>query len=132
MKQICFLFFFITISLQAQFQVNGIVKDFSTNKPLPFATITTNEGINFISDVDGKFSISSKKKFNNFDVSYIGYLKTVFPEVNLIFGAEIPEQVQEIVAAFEKPYSIKTIWIRDVFNMVSDRVLIPKLWRLME
>ena len=62
----------------------------------------------------------------------IGYLKTVFPEVNLIFGAETPEQVQEIAAAFEKPYSIKTIWIRDVFNMVSDRVLIPKLWRLME
>lgn len=76
MKQICFLFFFISISLQAQFQVNGVVKDLSTNKPLPFATITTIEGINLISDVDGKFNISSKKEFGSFEVSYIGYIKT--------------------------------------------------------
>jgi len=61
----------------------------------------------------------------------IGYLKTLFPEAKLIFGAETPEQVQEIVEAFEKHSYIKTIWIRDVFNRVSDRVLIPKLWRLM-
>ena len=76
MKQICFLFFFISISLQAQFQVNGVVKDLSTNKPLPFTTITTIEGINLISDVDGKFNISSKKEFGSFEVSYIGYIKT--------------------------------------------------------
>ena len=57
MKQLCLFFFFLTLSLQAQFQVNGIVKEAVTNKPLPFATITTNNGLNSISDVDGKFSI---------------------------------------------------------------------------
>ena len=60
MKHLCLLLFFFTISLQAQFQVTGIVKDISTNKPLPFATITGNDGTNTISDVDGKFIILSK------------------------------------------------------------------------
>uniref|UniRef100_A0A6M3JUW0 Putative aldo-keto reductase family protein n=1 Tax=viral metagenome TaxID=1070528 RepID=A0A6M3JUW0_9ZZZZ len=61
----------------------------------------------------------------------INYLKTLFPEAKLILGAETPEQIQEIVAAFEKPCFVKMIWVRDIFNGVSDRVLIPKLWRLM-
>lgn len=76
MKLICLLFFFFTLSLQAQFQLNGIVKESITNKPLPFATIITKEGENNISDIDGKFSILSKKSFENFDVSYVGFYKT--------------------------------------------------------
>jgi hypothetical protein len=75
MKQLCLLFFFLTLSLQAQFQVNGIVKESTTNKPLPFATITTNNGLNTISDVDGKFSIVAAIPFTAFDVSYIGFTK---------------------------------------------------------
>ncbi|MDI6032234.1 DUF5686 family protein [Flavobacterium sp. LB2P84] len=75
MKQLCLLFFFLTLSLQAQFQVNGIVKESTTNKPLPFATITTNNGLNSISDVDGKFSILVPIPFTAFDVSYIGFTK---------------------------------------------------------
>jgi len=68
---------FFTVTLQAQFQINGIVKDSSTNKPLPFATIITNDGTNTVSDVDGKFSFSTSIKTDNFDVSYIGFTKTV-------------------------------------------------------
>jgi hypothetical protein len=34
-----FAIFLFTLSIQAQFQVNGIVKE-STNEPLAFATIT--------------------------------------------------------------------------------------------
>lgn len=75
MKQLCLLFFFLTLSLQAQFQVNGIVKESTTNKPLPFATITTNNGLNTISDVDGKFSIVTVAPFTAFDISYIGFTK---------------------------------------------------------
>lgn len=83
MKQLCLLFFFLTLSLQAQFQVNGIAKESTTNKPLPFATITTNNGINTISDVDGKFSILSTVVISTFDVSYIGFTKsTVTVEKN--------------------------------------------------
>lgn len=76
MKQICLLFFLFTFSLQAQFQVNGIAKESSTNTPLPFATITADNGANAISDVDGKFSILSKTAITAFDVSYIGFSKT--------------------------------------------------------
>ncbi|TDE31791.1 carboxypeptidase-like regulatory domain-containing protein [Flavobacterium ranwuense] len=75
MKQLCLLFFFLTLSLQAQFQVNGIVKESTTNKSLPFATITTNNGLNSISDVDGKFSIVTVIPFTAFDISYIGFTK---------------------------------------------------------
>lgn len=71
-----FLFFFFTLTLQAQFHINGIVKESSSNKALPFATITTNNGINSITDVDGKFDINSNTPISYFYVSYIGYTKT--------------------------------------------------------
>ncbi|WP_369769701.1 DUF5686 family protein [Flavobacterium sp. WC2416] len=108
MRQICFLFFFISISLHAQFQANGIVKDFSTNKPLPFATITTNDGINFISDVDGKFSISSKKEISSFTVSYIGYLKTSVAIVKdkkyyAISLLQKANDLSEVIIGYENP-----------------------------
>jgi len=73
MKHFFLLFFFFTLSLQAQFQVNGIVKDASTQKGLAFATISANDGSNTISDVDGKFSITSKNKISFLTVSYVGY-----------------------------------------------------------
>jgi hypothetical protein len=60
MKHLFLLFFFFTLSIQAQFQVNGIVES-TANEPLAFATITSVDGSTTISDVDGKFSISSKK-----------------------------------------------------------------------
>ncbi len=82
MKQIHLLFLFFTFSLHAQFQVNGIVKDAVTNKPLPFATIITNENSNTISDVDGKFSVLSQKKIDVFYVSYIGYTKSTVTTEN--------------------------------------------------
>ncbi|RDI57014.1 DUF5686 family protein [Flavobacterium glaciei] len=75
MKQLCLLFFFLTLSLQAQFQINGVVKESTTNNPLPFATITTNNGLSSISDVDGKFSITTAIPFTAFDISYIGFTK---------------------------------------------------------
>jgi hypothetical protein len=69
------LFFFFTLSLQAQFHITGIVKESGSNKALPFATIRTNNSTNSISDVDGKFDISSKTPITSFTVSYIGYNK---------------------------------------------------------
>ncbi|MFA9188999.1 DUF5686 family protein [Flavobacterium sp. FBOR7N2.3] len=75
MKQL-FLLFFFTLSLQAQFQINGIVKNTNSNEVLPFATITTDNGNYSITDVDGKFSITSSTPISFFYVSYIGYTKT--------------------------------------------------------
>jgi Family of unknown function (DUF5686)/CarboxypepD_reg-like domain len=75
MKHFCLMLFLFSLSLQAQFQVNGIVKENATNKPLPFATISCNNGTNTVTDVDGKFNISSKTVISSFEVSYIGFLK---------------------------------------------------------
>lgn len=75
MKQL-FLLFFFTLSLQAQFQINGIVKNANSNEVLPFASITTDNGNYSITDVDGKFNITSSTPVSFFHVSYIGYTKT--------------------------------------------------------
>ncbi|MDR7209729.1 DUF5686 family protein [Flavobacterium piscis] len=72
MKLFCLLTLFFTLTLQAQFQINGIVNDHN-KKPLPFATITTPDNTNTITDVDGKFILSSKLKITSFTVSYIGF-----------------------------------------------------------
>lgn len=108
MKQLCLFFFFLTLSLQAQFQVNGIVKEAVTNKPLPFATITTNNGLNSISDVDGKFSIITVIPFTSFDISYIGFTKTrIVLEKNKNYYVVILSQktayLNEVVVPSENP-----------------------------
>ncbi|MCC9062006.1 DUF5686 family protein [Flavobacterium piscisymbiosum] len=72
MKLFCLLTLFFTLTIQAQFQINGIVTD-SNNKPLPFATITTPDNINTITDVDGKFIFTPSQKATSFSVSYIGF-----------------------------------------------------------
>ncbi|MGC4040640.1 MAG: DUF5686 family protein [Flavobacterium sp.] len=73
MKRLFLLFFFFTLSLQAQFQLNGIVKDNKTRKPLPFATIKTETGATTITDVNGKFSFRLTSQPESLTVSYVGY-----------------------------------------------------------
>lgn len=97
-----------TVTLQAQFQINGIVKDSSTSKPLPFATIITNDGMNTVSDVDGKFSFSTSINTNSFTVSYIGFEKTAIQiEKNKKYYAVVLSQntnnLNEIFISRENP-----------------------------
>jgi hypothetical protein len=73
MKQLVVLFLFLSLSIQAQFQINGIVKDASTSIPLPFANISWPLGANTISDADGKFALQSTQFLSEITVSYIGY-----------------------------------------------------------
>jgi len=73
MKQLFIWFFFFSLSLQAQFQVNGIIKDAETKKVLPFASITTENGFATISDVDGKFYFVLTSPPETLTVSYVGY-----------------------------------------------------------
>jgi hypothetical protein len=73
MKQLFIWFFFFSLSLHAQIQVNGIIKDAETKKALPFATITTENGFTSISDVDGKFHFSVTTQPETITVSYVGY-----------------------------------------------------------
>ena len=69
------MLFLFCASLNAQIQLNGIIKDSSTKKPLSFATITLDNGFVSISDVDGKFNFSSIVNVSSFEVTYIGYEK---------------------------------------------------------
>lgn len=73
MKHFWLLLLFFTLSLQAQFQINGIVKEAITHKPLPFATIISNDGSNTVTDVDGKFTVFSKIAISNLRISYLGF-----------------------------------------------------------
>jgi hypothetical protein len=108
MKHFFLLFFFFTLSLQAQFQVNGIVKDASTKKALPFATITANNGTNTVSDVDGKFSIASQKEISTLEISYIGYLKGAITTQNnksfySVFLVQKTNELHEVIVSNENP-----------------------------
>ena len=73
MKQLSFLFLCCTLSLQAQFQVNGIIKNSETKKPLPFANIKTEPGFSTIADVDGKFHFLLTSQPETLTVSYVGF-----------------------------------------------------------
>ena len=73
MKQLFLFFLFFPFLLQAQFQVNGIIKDAETKKPLPFATIITEKQVSSIADVDGKFNLISITQPETITVIYVGY-----------------------------------------------------------
>ncbi len=62
----------LSLVSQAQFHVNGVIKDSASKKALPFASIVLN-GTYSISDVDGKFSITSTAKISGLKISYVGY-----------------------------------------------------------
>ena len=100
MKRLSVLLLFFTLSLQAQFQVNGIIKDFETKKALPFATIKTENGFSTISDVDGKFNFLLASQPERLTVSYIGY-------------------ESKTISAFEiKPYS--TLYLLPKINTLKE------------
>ncbi|MBE8727243.1 DUF5686 family protein [Flavobacterium hungaricum] len=107
MKLFCFLTLFFTLTLQAQFQINGIVTD-SNNNPLPFATITTSENNNTITDVDGKFIFKISTSASSLTVSYIGFqTKTIALIPNKKFYAvsllQKTDDLKEVVVSNENP-----------------------------
>ena len=75
MKQFIFLFLLFPLLLKAQFQVNGVVKDLDTKKPLPFASLKTNIGFFAITDVDGKFSFNASLQTETLTFQYMGYVQ---------------------------------------------------------
>jgi len=107
MKLFCLLTLFFTLTIQAQFQINGIVTD-SKNKPLPFATITTADNNNTITDVDGKFVLKSLTDISSFTVSYIGFnTKTISVSNNKKFFAvslsQKTDDLKEVLISNENP-----------------------------
>lgn len=79
MKKWLFLFLFLPIIAFSQNQIQGLVTDSSTKKPLPFASIITNTNTGTLTDVDGKFQIKTTTPFNSLTISYVGYEKIVVP-----------------------------------------------------
>lgn len=108
MKPLFLFFLFFTLSLHAQFQVSGVIKDAVTKKPLPFATITTDKGTVGISDVDGKFNLSLLSEPETLTASYIGYTsqtlslfeqKTFF---TMLLSPKI-DALEEVIVSNENP-----------------------------
>ena len=64
---------FLTLSIQAQFTIEGVVKEDFTNKTIPFASILINNKFKTLSDIDGKFILENETKFSNFQVKYVGF-----------------------------------------------------------
>ena len=107
MKLFCFLFLFFTLSIQAQFQINGIVND-SSNKPLPFATIKTSDSNSAITDIDGKFILNISAKTSFFTVSYVGFqTKTIAVADNKKFYpvslSQKSDNLKEVIISNENP-----------------------------
>jgi hypothetical protein len=98
MKRLFLLFFFFTLSLQAQFQINGVIKDSKSNKALPFATIKTESGFSTISDVDGKFNFIVPSQPETLTVSYVGYeTRTITSfEVKTFFTIQISPKINAL------------------------------------
>ena len=64
-------------SQSSEFKVQGTVVDTFTNERLAFVNIIINETgtLGTTTDIDGKFSISSKEKINALTFSFVGYEK---------------------------------------------------------
>ncbi len=108
MKLVIAFFLMFAFSLQAQFQINGIVKDSDTKKGLPFATITTDNGVATIADVDGKFYFSLSFQPKALSISYVGYEKKTISLYEtksyfLIFLSPKTDVLKEVVLSNENP-----------------------------
>ncbi len=98
---------FFTLTIQAQFQISGIVTD-SNNKPLPFATITTLDNSSTITDVDGKFTFKTLTKSGNFTVSYIGFQSKIIAlaENKKFYSVSLSQKtddLKEVIVSNENP-----------------------------
>jgi hypothetical protein len=80
MKQFVVFFLFFSFSLQAQITVKGIVKNAETGEVLPFANIKSGNQELAITDIDGKFLLSTKS--NKLSFSYIGFDSKIIPISN--------------------------------------------------
>ncbi|WP_457617310.1 DUF5686 family protein [Lutibacter sp.] len=79
MKKLLFITFLIPLTIFSQTKISGVVIDSKTKKTLPYATITTNTNFGTLSNIDGVFSIATKKPFKTITVSYIGYKSVTIP-----------------------------------------------------
>ena len=73
MKYLLPFLFCFCLSTQAQIQINGIVKNNITKKPLPFATLKFEDNTEAFSDVNGKFSVTCASTNTFFSIHFLGF-----------------------------------------------------------
>ena len=78
-KKLLYILIFITLGMQAQTKVKGVVVD-DTGAPVPFANIIFKGSIKgTISDEDGRFYLESPENFRELEVSFVGFETKVVP-----------------------------------------------------
>lgn len=103
------LFFLLPFLAFSQTQIQGVVIDANTKKPLPFASIITNTNITSLTDVDGKFNIKTTNTFNKLTISYVGYspvkvsLKTTTKFITIKLKTTIENLDEVLITATENP-----------------------------
>lgn len=110
------LLFVFSISINAQNRINGIVVDDKTNERLAFVNIVINDDgtLGTTSDIDGKFSITTKKEINNLTFSFVGYEKE---------KVEIKNDQDEIIVKM-KPQNVQLSEIViDASNNPANRII---------
>jgi hypothetical protein len=125
MRRLLLILLFFTASLNAQIQVTGIIKDASSKKIMPFATLTIVETQrSYIADIDGKFLLNLAPN-QSFTVSFVGYRTETFtiedkPRVFTVYLAEKPEVLQEIIISHNESEALdiikKTIHLKNQNN----------------
>lgn len=94
---ITLIVFFSSLSVIAQ--RDFFIQDAATEKPIPFVKVYPNEGEPFLTDLDGKFSVSSA--VSEVTVRYTGYADTTVlltaVENGIIFLSEDIQRLDEVV-----------------------------------
>lgn len=108
-KYLFIVFLLLSLFSMAQSKISGIVVNAETQEPLPFATVVTDLNVGTITDVDGKFEISSNKKILHINVTYLGFQdkQVVISEEKKYFKILLAETAQSlnevVVVAKENP-----------------------------
>ena len=105
LKKLLFFVILIIAAVAANaqiFSVHGTVMDSVTKQKLAFVNIIINDDgtLGTTTDIDGNFSISSKKEIKSLTFSYVGYQKKHVPVEDLskkVLLSPISYQLQEVV-----------------------------------
>ena len=86
MKKIIWFFLFCSATAMAQTSVTGFIKDYDSQNPIPFATVSDGNSA-VLTDVTGKFELKNIHTPKKITVSYIGYQseeKTIATDESII------------------------------------------------
>ena len=120
MKDKRIIWVFIVFSQFAFSQIQGIVKDSLSGKPIPYVNIwVENENIGTTTEENGEFNISVSQKRKNLIVSVIGYQKKIIKisQSKNIFLSPSDFQIQEVIISNRK--NTKEIEIGKTNSLIS-------------